>query len=323
MAGCINGVEPSATGDLIKLKMSQAVELSIASTNALDKFEEVQNAISNKQLIIFLDYDGTLTPIVSDPDQAIISDENREILTSVKETFTTNIVSGRAVDKVSGFLNLEGLLFAGSHGFDIRGSSRGQDVKYEVAAEYLPSLGTLRDVMKEKLSHVEGAYVEDNVYSVTIHYRNCDAQHVPEMKRILDAEKEAYENIVITEGKKVFELRPNFVWHKGEAVKWILESQNFTGEEFCAIYIGDDKTDEDAFKVLQEYPHLDGIGILVSEENRDSFATFSLRNPTEVGTFLSRLVSEAARLRAPSDTCRTTQQDMGISGASEEKSCSG
>ncbi|CAM9204291.1 unnamed protein product, partial [Heterosigma akashiwo] len=304
---CIHGPAESVVPDLNKRTKtthdaSSRIMLNISSTNALDKFGDLQNLIGGKNLVLFLDYDGTLTPIVSQPDQARISDENREIVQAVKDTFPTNIVSGRAVDKVSAFLNLEGLLFAGSHGFDIRGVSRGNDVKYEVAAEYLPGCGRCC-ATPLPLAGVAGAAVEDNVYSVTVHYRNCAREDVPELKSILDAEKAAYENIVITEGKMVYELRPNFVWHKGEAVRWILENQRFPGNEYFGIYIGDDKTDEDAFQTLREHPELGGLGILVSEEDQASHATFSLRNPDEVGQFLARLVAAEQQRRAPANGC--------------------
>ena len=70
---------------------------------------------------MFLDYDGTLTPIVSDPDAATLSDHMRDAVGKLSDKATVAIVSGRAREKLRNFVQLPELYYAGSHGFDIDG----------------------------------------------------------------------------------------------------------------------------------------------------------------------------------------------------------
>jgi alpha,alpha-trehalase len=88
------------------------------------------------------------------------------------------------------------------------------------------------------------------------------------------------------EGKKVYELLPNIDWDKGKAVLWLLENLDLERSKVCPIYIGDDRTDEDAFRALGQR----GAGILVSEQPRATAASYSLKDPLEVEHFLRELV---------------------------------
>jgi len=72
-------------------------------------------------VVVFLDYDGTLTPIVSNPDEAFLSAAMRSAVQQVAQTFPTAVISGRGRDKVEAFVQLEELYYAGSHGLDIKG----------------------------------------------------------------------------------------------------------------------------------------------------------------------------------------------------------
>src|SRR6266542_634681 len=89
------------------------------------------------------------------------------------------------------------------------------------------------------------------------------------------------------DGKKVYELLPNIDWDKGKAVLWLLEKLGLEHPNTRPIYIGDDRTDEDAFRALEQR----GVGILVSEEPRVTAASYSLRDPSEVERFLSELIA--------------------------------
>ncbi len=91
----------------------------------------------------------------------------------------------------------------------------------------------------------------------------------------------------IIAGKKVFELQPNIEWDKGKAVMWLLEALGLEGETVRPIYIGDDRTDEDAFRALEQH----GIGILVSGQSQPTAARYSLKNPSEVERFLRELIA--------------------------------
>lgn len=93
-------------------------------------------------------------------------------------------------------------------------------------------------------------------------------------------------------GKMVWEFRTREVFTKGNAVeyllKYLLEHQQMDRSRVLAIHIGDDKTDEDAFKMLREKGY--GLGIVVTTKPKPSEALFSLRDPSEVKDFLEKLV---------------------------------
>jgi trehalose-phosphatase len=89
------------------------------------------------------------------------------------------------------------------------------------------------------------------------------------------------------DGKKVYELLPDIDWDKGKAVLWLLENLGLDCANGRPIYVGDDRTDEDAFRALGQR----GVGILVSEQPRPTAASYSLKDPAEVGRFLRELVA--------------------------------
>jgi len=117
---------------------------------------------------------------------------------------------------------------------------------------------------------------------------------VPKVERAVGEVTAGHRELRRIDGKKVYELLPAIDWDKGKAVIWLLETLGLESRSggIRPIYIGDDRTDEDAFRALEER----GIGILVSEQSQSTAATYSLKDPAEVERFLRAL---AARLRAP------------------------
>jgi trehalose-phosphatase len=92
-------------------------------------------------------------------------------------------------------------------------------------------------------------------------------------------------------GKKVFDLQPRLDWHKGHAVMWVLRALQLDGPDVLPLYIGDDLTDENAFKALGWR----GTGIVVAESSRPTAASYVLKNPHEVHLFLRRLIAWLGR----------------------------
>ncbi|CAM9583480.1 unnamed protein product, partial [Chrysoparadoxa australica] len=293
--------------------------LSISTSNILENFPVLEELLEDHRLILLLDYDGTLTPIVSDPAQALLNEEVRATLRELPKHYITGVVSGRSLAKIRRFVDVDGLFYAGSHGFDIFtplqpwyevGAGRGgQDIleeqtdeggpgrRYKVANEFLPVLQQMRAEVEEAIANIAGAEVEDNVYSVSVHYRNCRREDVPKVTAAVEGAQKKQEGIRIRTGKEVYELQPCIKWDKGAAVVWLLDMLGLTEEagsdNVFTVFIGDDKTDEDAFKVfngLHDKGKQPGLGILVSEESRETNAAFTLRNPLQVAMFLSRLV---------------------------------
>ncbi|KAI8540786.1 hypothetical protein RHMOL_Rhmol08G0012000 [Rhododendron molle] len=260
--------------------------------SALEMFEQITKASKGKQIVMFLDYDGTLSPIVEDPDRAFMSDAMRATVRKLARHFPTAIVSGRCRDKVYSFVQLAELYYAGSHGMDIKGPSKGsiykngtdhQAVLFQPASEFVPMIDEVYKALLEKTKFTRGAKVEHNKFCLSVHFRCVD--------------------------EKVLEIRPTIKWDKGKALEFLLESLGFANSaDIFPIYIGDDRTDEDAFKVLRERGQ--GFGILVSKSPKETSASYSLQEPSEasyeffaaIGTTEKEVV--ATKMQAEKTTSR-------------------
>ncbi|KAJ8767634.1 hypothetical protein K2173_018192 [Erythroxylum novogranatense] len=276
--------------------------------SALNSFEQITNFARNKKIAVFLDYDGTLSPIVDDPDLALMSDDMRLAVRNVAKCFPTAIISGRSCEKVFELVGLTELHYAGSHGMDIMGpiskrmssdhlnciestDQQGKTVNlFQPAREFIPMIDEVFRALVENTKGVKGAKVENHKFCTSVHYRNVEEQNWPVIgQRVHDILKE-YPRLRLTHGRKVLEIRPVIDWNKGKAVEFLLESLELNdSDDVLPIYIGDDRTDEDAFKVLREGNR--GYGILVSSMPKETNACYSLKDPTEVMKFLKSLVT--------------------------------
>ncbi|XP_075482522.1 putative trehalose-phosphate phosphatase J [Primulina tabacum] len=264
--------------------------------SALDMFDQITKASKGKQIVMFLDYDGTLSPIVNDPEQAFMSEAMRTTVRKLARYFPTAIVSGRCRDKVYNFVRLGELYYAGSHGMDIKGPSKGskhkkgtQAVLFQPASEFLPMIDEVYQQLLEIIKSTPGAMVENNKFCVSVHFRCVDEKKWTELAKQVGSVLEGYPSLRLTQGRKVLEIRPTIKWDKGKALEFLLESLGYANcSDVFPVYIGDDRTDEDAFKVLRQRGQ--GFGILVSKAPKDTNASYSLQEPSEVMAFLRRLV---------------------------------
>ncbi|EER94771.1 hypothetical protein BDA96_01G377200 [Sorghum bicolor] len=271
--------------------------------SALDRFDALAAAAKGKQVAVFLDYDGTLSPIVEDPDRAVMTDEMREAVRGVAARFPTAIVSGRCRDKVFSFVRLAELYYAGSHGMDIRGptadpnhhgkaADSSSSVLCQPASEFLP---VMEEVYAALVSRVEpsipGAKVENNKFCLSVHFRCVEEAAWAPLFELVRAVLRDYPGLRLTQGRKVLEVRPMIRWDKGKALEFLLTALGFADadkDDVFPIYVGDDRTDEDAFRVLRARGQ--GAGILVSRFPKETSASFTLRDPAEVKDFLRKLV---------------------------------
>ncbi|XP_052190172.1 probable trehalose-phosphate phosphatase H [Diospyros lotus] len=264
--------------------------------SALEMFEQITSASKGKQIVMFLDYDGTLSPIVDDPDRAFMSESMRKTVRKLARYFPTAIVSGRCRDKVYSFVRLAELYYAGSHGMDIKGPSKGskhnpgaQAVLFQPASEFLPMINEVYEALSEKTKSIPGAKVEHNKFCVSVHFRCVDEETWSDLAQQVRSVLKEYPKLRLTQGRKVIEIRPTIKWDKGKALEFLLESLGFGNcSDVFPVYIGDDRTDEDAFKVLRERGL--GSGILVSKIPKETNASYYLQEPSEVMDFLQRLV---------------------------------
>ncbi|KAL6657563.1 hypothetical protein ACP70R_005343 [Stipagrostis hirtigluma subsp. patula] len=258
--------------------------------SALAWFEAALAAAKGKQIVMFLDYDGTLSPIVEDPDRAVMSEEMRDAVRGVAAHFPTAIVSGRCRDKVFNFVKLTELYYAGSHGMDIKGpTAQAEAVRYQAGSEFVPVIEEVYRTLTAKMESIPGAKVEHNKFCLSVHFRCVQEEEWDAVDEEVRSVLKEYPNLKLTHGRKVLEIRPSIKWDKGKALEFLLKSLGYAGrDDVFPIYIGDDRTDEDAFKVLRNMGQ--GIGILVSKFPKETAASYSLREPVEVKEFLRKLV---------------------------------
>lgn len=262
--------------------------------SALERRGELAERLAGRRAMLFLDYDGTLTPIVHRPEDAVLDDATRRVLGRLAGRAPVAVVSGRGRQDVEERVGLDGLWYAGSHGFDIVGP--GAEVTYEAAEHLIPVVEEVTARLTAELATVEGAQVEPKRFTVAVHYRRAAPADVPRMEAVVDRLVAGHPELRKAGGKKVWEIRPALDWDKGRAVEWILrvmvEETGLAAESILPIYVGDDETDEDAFRAVAAHQP-PGIGILVTPTPVPTAATYTLRNPDEVRELLEWLAGRS------------------------------
>ncbi len=243
---------------------------------------------TDKKMVFFLDYDGTLTPIVESPELAVISEEMKQTVEQLAKIHTVAIVSGRMREDVQNLVGIKGIFYAGSHGFDIKGPG-GFTMIHPIAKKTIPLIAEIIEQLKETFQNIEGALVEEKKFSVAAHYRKVkkqtDLQFIEEtVNNII----KKYDELKLLKGKKVFEILPNIDWDKGKAIRWIMNALEIPWETTSAFYIGDDTTDEYAFRTIITR----GTAIMVTDEHlQQSTADFQLNSPKEVKKFFEQVIT--------------------------------
>ena len=255
---------------------------ALALPSALDPGQEDRWRRVRAGGVVCLDYDGTLTPIVERPELATLPAAMRATLRRLAAALPVAIVSGRDIAVVSGFVQLDGLAYVGSHGLDIAGFP-GSGLRKELGLEYLPALERAERRLRRETAAVAGAIVERKRFSVSTHVRLVAPAERAGVDAVVDRVQRAHPSLRREGGKLVHELRPDIDWDKGRAVRWLLEA---LGRDLAsALFIGDDLTDETVFRVLAGR----GTGVVVADAERPTAAELRLRNPGEVRTLLERL----------------------------------
>jgi trehalose-phosphatase len=255
-------------------------------------YRDARGALFRKErLAIFLDYDGTLTPIVQRPQDAVMSEDMRSSVSALSRWHRVGIVSGRMREDVENLVKIPELLFAGSHGFDIRGPD--MELLQPKARETLPLVARITEQLKEQVKDIPGALIEEKKFSVAVHYR------LVEEDRYLDRIREYVDSIVsahsgqlkLLHGKKVLEILPDMEWDKGKAIRWVMNALGLEWNETSVVYIGDDVTDEFAFRTITTR----GTAILVSDESRHSAADFRVSSVKEVKKIFEKIIETSTK----------------------------
>lgn len=302
---------------------AKAEESGYKIPNALKSFESI---IPNKNnLLLFLDYDGTLSEIVSDPDKAILTDSMYKLLIKLSsyKNITIIIVTGRSIEKVKSFIpENKNIHFAGNHGIEIEfaeteiNNDKEGDKKLFVEQESVKLLQSAYKELKDEYKICDkynGTKIEYKTYSMSLHYRNIKVENeekaIKEIEQIMKDLSIKYK-IHLSVGKKLFELKCVNDWNKGYAIKWMLQNRQNIFKKLDnddkdkdkekdnknnVIFIGDDVTDEDGFNALLEYGKDDKINdnvscILVTHNKvRDTKAGYYVDAVKDVEQLLNKI----------------------------------
>lgn len=255
----------------------------------------IRDAIKKASRVLILsDYDGTLTPIVKTPELARLSPKTRFFLKALgsRPTFIIGIISGRGLRDINRLVGLNNIYYAGNHGLELRGPKA--NFIYPATVAYSQTIHHLAQQLEKALREIPGILVEDKGSTLSFHYRLVKPKYLRKVKGVFNEIAQPLlirGKIRLTHGKKVLEVRPPIDWDKGKAAFWIMESlrqgKAREKERPLPIYIGDDKTDEDAFRAINK---VEGLSICVGRPRRFSFARYFVRSPLEVQKFLQRLM---------------------------------
>lgn len=255
--------------------------------DAVEYFDQLEHWRDQRPLAVFLDFDGTLAPIVDQPGDAAMSEAMKSAVRELSRRAPVAIISGRDRPDVEARADLDDLVYAGSHGFDIGG--RGHDETLSQAEAVLDDVDRAERELEQRHGSTQGVILERKRFSIAVHYRQVEDPCVVEQIGITVERLAEQTKLRKRTGKKVFELEPDIDWDKGKALLWLLDNMPSVqpGERFL-IYIGDDVTDEDAFAALRGR----GAGVRVGEEISDSLADYRVSTPEDVRVLLSRLVRQ-------------------------------
>ncbi len=259
--------------------------------NFFDHWPRVKESLKDKDILLLLDYDGTLAPITETPDKAVMTEDMRQVLVGLSKFSQCHlaVISGRKLSDLKHMIDIPNITYIGNHGFEIEGSRL--DFESLISAQYREDLETIRGLLKTKLSSVKGIWLEDKEIILAVHFRLAGVKGSSLAKKIFMNVCQSYlrcQRISIMEGKKVLEIRPPIKWDKGEAALWILSKwqQQLGKDRIVTIYIGDDLTDEDAFRIL------DGAAMTIKiGESGKSSAHYFLRTQEEVFILLKQILA--------------------------------
>lgn len=254
--------------------------------NALAAWDSIAEVLSRPHILLFLDFDGTLASIAPSPEGAVLSQRTRTVLKKLraKDWCTVAIISGRSLRNLKGKVRVEGLIYAGNHGAEIEGN--GIAFCAPVPYETQRALADIKTRIEFLPSSLEGVRIEDKRMTLSVHFRA--AKEVEKYQAIEAVELAAgpFSDMVgVRRGKEIVEVTP-LSWDKGKALSWLLArmAPPEAGSSI-PVCVGDDTTDEDAFRAAGRH----GLTIVVGKR-LDSSARYYLEEPEEVHRFLEMLL---------------------------------
>lgn len=256
----------------------------------LDEATEIR--LAGRPLTVMLDVDGTLAPIAPRPDAAAVPPETRKAISALASCSGVHValVSGRAAADARRMVGVAAAWVIGNHGYQLTGP-QGEEVLSE------PELEGYRRLVAQAAARIEplvrtvpGVIFENKVWTLSIHYRLAPREVIPRLRASV-SETAAQLGLRVTEGKEVLEVRPPSRVDKGTAVLLLATRLGGLGETASLVYVGDDTTDEDAFRALRHRaPRAVTVRVQLESDARTA-AEFTVRDPDEVRQFLDWLLA--------------------------------
>lgn len=244
------------------------------------------------RMLLALDFDGTLAPIVARPDEAALLPSARAALEHVLGRTDTivAVVSGRALADVRTRVGLVAVHYAGNHGLEIEGPGGVHRLHHE-AELARPALAACAQALRADFADDDAVLVEDKRLSLSVHFRLvADRAREQAIRDQVERRRgHPHERLRLMDGKKVVEIRPTVDWDKGRATVFLMDTLLDGAVHAPVVYIGDDRTDEDAFAILRGR----GEGVIVADGvPASSHALAWLRSPEEVALLIDRLAED-------------------------------
>lgn len=232
--------------------------------------------------IIFIDYDGTLIPFSKYPEQAVLGQEAKNVLTMIANDTRNKIViiSGRDKNFLDRQFKDMNLSLVAEHGLFIKHSVEGWKSMVQYETDWK---NKVYPVLKEFVDRCSGSFIEEKNASLVWHFRNVDEDFV--QVRIHELKDNLFEilknepKLVMLEGNKILEIKST-AYDKGSSALSLLNQKKY---DFI-LAIGDDRTDEDLFRVLPEKSHTIKVGTAIS------LAKYNLKSQKFVYDFFETLV---------------------------------
>jgi len=241
-----------------------------------------------EHILLLIDYDGTLTPIVKRPELAPLSPGVKERLRELagNPRLTLAIISGRALGDLQERVGVKDITYVGNHGLEIEGP--GVNFVNPAARQAVPLLYSLWQDIDKAITGINGARIDNKGLTLCLHYRLVDEPQLDELNHIFNEIVKtplATGQIKITPSKKAYDIRPAVDWDKGKAIEFI--AQKITGDvKPLMLFLGDDITDYDGFRIVDKNG---GISIFVGAPSSKALAQYFLHSPRDVYQFLGML----------------------------------
>ena len=265
---------------------------------ALKHLDSIAAVLTPSPVGLITDVDGTISPIAPAPQQARVSPLCRRYLTLLcQQLALVAVISGRPAAEVKKMINIGGMVYIGNHGLE---QLIGDHLELtQDARSYLTVVKSAVEELSPLLS-IEGIIVENKGITATIHYRGCPDPKLAE-KHVLAAVQNSPQarKLQVMPGRMAINLLPPVTVNKGTATLNLIQEYHLHG----GIYLGDDVTDIEAFRVIRAAPRdLDFQGLAIgitSEETPETLteeADFTLKGVSDVERFLEWMSRTAAQL---------------------------